>query len=98
VSDATLAAGAPGSADAPALLSGDTLFVQGCGRVDLPGSDSDEMYRTLTERLARLPATTILMPGHDYGPTPTAPLSEVRRTNPYLLVPSLEEWRRTMGS
>ena len=77
-------------------MAGDTLFVQGCGRVDLPGSDPDEMYRTLTQRLASLPATTVLFPGHDYGPTPTSTLEDERAQNPYLRLDSLEAWRRVM--
>jgi hydroxyacylglutathione hydrolase len=64
-----------------ALVSGDTLFLQGCGRVDLPGGDRDEMRRTLTERLARLPDELVLYPGHAYGGE-HATLDEVRRTNP----------------
>lgn len=79
-----------------ALVAGDTLFLQGCGRVDLPGGDSDEMYRTLTQRLATLPGDTVLYPGHAYGGE-SAPMETVRRTNPYLRVPSLETWRMMMG-
>ena len=79
-----------------ALVAGDTLFLQGCGRVDLPGGDSEEMYRTLTQRLSTLPADTVLNPGHAYGGEP-APLSEVRQTNHYLRVPDLATWRRMMG-
>lgn len=66
-----------------ALVSGDTLFLQGCGRVDLPGGNREEMQRTLRERLARLPDELVLYPGHAYGGE-HAPLSEVRRTNPML--------------
>lgn len=66
-----------------ALVSGDTLFLQGCGRVDLPGGDRAEMERTLTQRLATLPDTLTLYPGHAYGGD-SAPLSHVRRTNPSL--------------
>ncbi len=79
------------------LVSGDTLFVQGCGRVDLPGGDPAEMYRTLTQRLAKLPETTILYPGHHYGPSPTSTLAEERRSNSYLLPRSLEEWLGLMA-
>jgi glyoxylase-like metal-dependent hydrolase (beta-lactamase superfamily II) len=96
VTDATLPAGRPGSVDAPALVSGDTLFVGGCGRVDLPGSDPDEMYRTLTQRLAKLPAGTVLYPGHDYGETPSSTLGDQRARNPYLRVPTLDDWHRLM--
>ena len=79
------------------LVSGDTLFVGGCGRVDLPGSDPEEMYFTLTQRLARLPGETVLYPGHHYGPTPTSTLDEERRNNQYLRIRSLEDWRALMG-
>ena len=79
------------------LVSGDTLFVQGCGRVDLPGGDSEEMYRTMTQRLSRLPGDVVLFPGHDYAGTPTATMSDQRRSNAALRAGSLEEWRRMMG-
>ncbi len=79
------------------LVSGDTLFVNGCGRVDLPGSDPEQMYRSLTERLAKLPDEVILFPGHDYGDKPTSTLKEERRTNYYLRVPTIEDWLRLMG-
>ncbi len=79
------------------LVSGDTLFVRGCGRVDLPGSDPAAMYQTLTQRLAKLPATTVLYPGHHYGPTPTSTLGDERRDNYALRPQSLEEWLGLMG-
>lgn len=79
-----------------ALVSGDTLFLEGCGRVDLPGADPDEMWRTLTERLATLPPELMLYPGHAYGGE-SAPLADVRRTNPYLKIPDLATWRRMMS-
>ena len=66
-----------------ALLAGDTLFLQGCGRVDLPGGDAEEMRRTLTERLAPIAGDVVLYPGHAYGGE-YAPMSEVRRINPVL--------------
>lgn len=94
VRDPATPAGRPGSVEQPALFSGDTLFVGGCGRVDLPGSDPDEMVTTLTQRLATLPAKTVLFPGHDYGPTPTSTLERERESNPYLHADSLDAWRR----
>jgi glyoxylase-like metal-dependent hydrolase (beta-lactamase superfamily II) len=80
-----------------ALVAGDTLFVQGCGRVDLPGGDAETMYHTLTQKLATLPDDVVLYPGHAYGPVPAAPMGEVRQVNHYLRVPSLEAWMRLMG-
>lgn len=79
------------------LVSGDTLFVRGCGRVDLPGGDAEEMYRTLTQRLASLPDDTVLYPGHDYADRPDSTLGDERRDNPYLRTTSLNQWLRAMG-
>ena len=67
-----------------ALFTGDVLFVGAIGRTDLPGADPEEMDRTLHERLAVLPAETVVYPGHNYGSRRTSTLAEERRTNPYL--------------
>ncbi len=74
------------------LVSGDTLFVEGCGRTDLPGGDPEQLYRSLTQRLARLPDETILLPGHDYGRTPTSTIGEQKRTNVYMQAASFNDW------
>ena len=79
------------------LLAGDTLFLQGCGRVDLPGGDSKVMYETLTTRLSKIEGGTILYPGHNYGGKPSAPMEDVRRENHYLQVKSLDDWLSFMG-
>lgn len=78
------------------LIAGDTLFLQGCGRTDFPGGDKDEIYRSFTQRLAKVPDDTVLYPGHLYDPRPHASLGETRRTNYVFQVPSLEEWRRSV--
>jgi hydroxyacylglutathione hydrolase len=80
------------------LVSGDTLFIGGCGRVDLPGGDSEQMYETLSNRLARFGDDVVLYPGHDYGPRPSSPLGVERRTNHYLRIRSLEDWLSLMRS
>jgi glyoxylase-like metal-dependent hydrolase (beta-lactamase superfamily II) len=80
-----------------ALVSGDTLFLEGCGRTDLPGGDVEEMWRTLYERLLALPADLVLYPGHDYGKGPPTPLEQVRRTNPALRAPDRETFLRMRG-
>lgn len=78
------------------LVAGDTLFVDGCGRVDLPGSDPGQMYDTLHGTLAQLADDVILYPGHHYGPTPTASMGEQRRSNHYLRIRSRADWLRMM--
>ena len=79
-----------------ALVAGDTLFLQGCGRVDLPGGDPDQMYETLSRRLSDLPGDTVLLPGHAYGGE-RATMDEVRATNSTLRISSLAEFRWRMG-
>jgi glyoxylase-like metal-dependent hydrolase (beta-lactamase superfamily II) len=80
------------------LVSGDTLFVQGCGRVDLPGGDAEQLYESLTQKLGKLPGDTVLYPGHDYGQTPTSTIADQRKSNYAMRVPSLEAWMAMMGS
>ena len=46
------------------LVSGDTLFLDGCGRMDLPGADPAQMYESLTQKLAKVPDHAVLYPGH----------------------------------
>lgn len=65
------------------LVAGDTLFIDGCGRVDLPGSNPEQMQESL-RTLSKLADDVVLHPGHDYGNTPTASMGEQKRTNPYL--------------
>ena len=74
------------------LVSGDTLFLGSCGRVDLPGSDPEAMYHSLTKTLGRLPDSTLLYPGHLYSAEPSSSMEEQRRTNPFLRVASLEQF------
>ena len=79
------------------LVAGDTLFLQGSGRTDFPGGDSEEMYRSLHERLAKLPDDTVLYPGHLYSADGSSTLGETRRSNYVYSVGSLDEWKRLMA-
>ncbi len=80
------------------LVAGDTLFLQGCGRTDLPGGDSVAMYDSLVNRLARLPDDTVVYPGHLYSPAGSASLAETRRKNPVLAPRSANEWLALFGA
>ncbi|HEX5733045.1 MAG TPA: MBL fold metallo-hydrolase [Blastocatellia bacterium] len=79
------------------LVSGDTLFIGGCGRVDLPGGDAEQMYYSLTQVLAKLPDQTVLFPGHNYAPKPQSTIGEEKQENLYLRIGSLADWTRIMG-
>lgn len=79
------------------LVSGDTLFLEGCGRTDLPGGDPAALYESLTTRLARVPDDAVLFPGHLYAPDPSATMGETRRHN-YVFAPrSASEWLAMFG-
>jgi glyoxylase-like metal-dependent hydrolase (beta-lactamase superfamily II) len=78
------------------LVAGDTLFLDGCGRTDFPGGDSDEMYRSL-QQLAALPGDPTVFPGHWLAADPSASLSEVKRSNYVYRVADLDQWRMLMG-
>jgi len=76
------------------LISGDTLFLSGCGRVDLPGGDSDQLYDSLANKLAKLPPSTIIYPGHHYDAEDHATLAEIKQVNPFLQANSPAAWKR----
>ncbi|MCP3097657.1 MBL fold metallo-hydrolase [Myxococcus sp. K15C18031901] len=71
------------------LVSGDTLFISGCGRCDLKGGNPEDMYRSLSQVLLKVPDTTRLWPGHDYADVPVSPMGDVRRHNPYFAFPDV---------
>jgi glyoxylase-like metal-dependent hydrolase (beta-lactamase superfamily II) len=74
------------------LIAGDTLFLQGCGRTDLPGGDPRQLYLSLTQKLAKVPDSATLFPGHLYDPRASAPLGDTRRSN-FVFKPKNEaEW------
>ena len=78
--------------DGRALVAGDTLFLDGCGRTDLPGSNPEEMYFSLTQRLAQVPDEAVLFPGHLYSEKPSATMAETRQRNVVFRPQSLEQW------
>lgn len=79
------------------LVAGDTLFLQGCGRTDLPGGDARQLYLSLTQKLAQVPDTATLYPGHLYGPQPSGSMGETRRSNFVFKPRSEQEWLQMFG-
>ncbi len=79
------------------LVSGDTLFLDGCGRTDLPGGDPEELYLSLTQRLSAVADDTVLFPGHLYSTESSADLGTTRRLN-YVFKPrTREQWLAMFG-
>ena len=79
------------------LIAGDTLFIGGCGRCDLPGGDPEALYQSLT-RLSRLDERMILHPGQNYAAQPTSTLAEERSHNPFLKTKSASGFLQLVGA
>ena len=73
------------------LVAGDTLFLEGCGRTDLPGSDPEAMYDSL-RRLAALPDDTVVFPGHRYSVASSGTVAAIREVNAVLKPATREAW------
>ncbi|MCH9682297.1 MAG: MBL fold metallo-hydrolase [Deltaproteobacteria bacterium] len=77
-----------------AIVTGDTLFVDGCGRCDFVGGDPETMFTTLRTLMAGLPGDTTMYPGHDYGGSPSSTVDEQLAQNPYLQHGTVEDFVR----
>lgn len=66
------------------IFTGDTLFVGGIGRTDLPGCSMNQFMKSIREKLLTLPRETIVWPGHDYGDSPSSTIGREIATNPWL--------------
>ena len=64
------------------LFTGNTLFVGGIGRTDLPGSSHEQFMKSIKEKLLILPPETIVWPGHDYGAMVPSTIGYEKQTNP----------------
>jgi hydroxyacylglutathione hydrolase len=79
------------------LVSGDTLFIGACGRVDLPGGSAEQLYYSLTQKLMALPDNTVLFPGHHYSERPASTIGQEKQSNPYFQFHSLKQFLAAMG-
>jgi len=80
------------------ILTGDTLFVGNCGRIDLPGGDIDELYTSLFNKIYKLDDKLEVYPGHDYGKKPFSTIEYEKKHN-YVLEPrNLNEFREFMST
>jgi hydroxyacylglutathione hydrolase len=80
-----------------AVVSGDTLFIGSCGRVDLPGSNPEDMYRSLHQVLGALPDDTLLFPGHNYAAASKSTIGDEKRTNPLMRFQTLNDFLAVMS-
>jgi hydroxyacylglutathione hydrolase len=80
------------------ILTGDTLFVGSCGRIDLPGSDPVQMYYSIYNKLINLDENLIVYPGHHYGSTKTSTLRDEKKSNFVFKFHNPEEFLRYMNT
>ena len=79
------------------LVAGDTLFLDGCGRTDLPGGDPRALYESITQKLAKIPDDAVLYPGHLYSPEPSASMGDTRQRNYVFRPRNADEWVSLFG-
>lgn len=66
------------------VFTGDTLFVGGVGRTDLPGGSMPELLRSIKSKLFTLPDDTVVLPGHNYGVSPQTTIGREKQFNPFM--------------
>ncbi|MEZ4704447.1 MAG: MBL fold metallo-hydrolase [Bdellovibrionota bacterium] len=79
------------------IVTGDTLFIDGCGRTDLPGGNSKKLYESLSQKIKNLPDTMIMYPGHNYAAHKHIDLGSQKQTNPYLRALTISDFISMRG-
>ena len=72
------------------LITGDTLFVGECGRIDLPGGNAEDLYHSFFDKILNISDNVEVYPGHDYGLKPFSSIGFERKHN-YVLRPRTKE-------
>ncbi|MBI5376624.1 MAG: MBL fold metallo-hydrolase [Candidatus Schekmanbacteria bacterium] len=74
------------------LITGDTLFIGDCGRTDLAGGSSRQLYESIEKKIKTLHDSIEIYPGHGYGRKNYSTVREQKKSNPALMCKSLEEF------
>ena len=80
------------------LFSGDTLLINGTGRTDFQGGNSEDSYNSIFNRLLKLPEETLLYPAHDYNNQKVSTIGKEKKFNPRLQVNSVNEYIDIMNN
>jgi sulfur dioxygenase len=80
------------------LFSGDTLLINGTGRTDFQGGNSEDSYNSIFNRLLKLPEETLLYPAHDYNGQTVSTIGKEKKFNPRLQVNSINEYIDIMNN
>jgi glyoxylase-like metal-dependent hydrolase (beta-lactamase superfamily II) len=76
--------------DQTVAFTGDCLLIRGCGRTDFQGGSSEQLYRSIREKIFTLPDDCLLYPGHDYRGLTVTSVCEEKSYNPRLGLPKTE--------
>ena len=79
------------------LFTGDTLFIGRTGRTISKGSDIKKLYKSIYNTILELPHTTIIYPGHDYGPKMSMTIKENISISPLLQAKDEDEFIKRMA-
>lgn len=80
------------------VLTGDALFIRGCGRTDFQSGDAGTLYDSVTQKLFSLPENTLVYPGHDYRGHSVSEIGEEKRCNPRFIDRTREQFIEFMGN
>ena len=80
------------------LFSGDTLLINGTGRTDFQGGNSEDSYNSIFNRLLKLPEETLLYPAHDYNNQKVSTIGKEKKFNPRLQVNGINEYIDIMNN
>ena len=80
------------------LFSGDTLLINGTGRTDFQGGNSEDSYNSIFNRLLKLPEETLLYPAHDYNNQKVSTIGKEKKFNPRLQVNGINEYIDVMNN
>jgi len=78
------------------IITGDTIFVGSCGRLDLPGGSASEMFDSIYGKLSKLDGKLIVLPGHHYGSKKTSSIKDEKENNFVFKFKNKEEFLRFM--
>jgi glyoxylase-like metal-dependent hydrolase (beta-lactamase superfamily II) len=80
------------------MVTGDTVFVGSCGRLDLPGGNPHEMFNSIYSKLVNLDGKLMILPGHHYGSTKTSTLQKEIESNFVFKFKDEDDFLRFMSS
>lgn len=75
-----------------ALLTGDAVFIDSCGRADFVGGDCRTLYETINWIADNLPDETVIYPGHGSLEKGSSTLAEQKKNNPYFVFDNYEDF------